>query len=117
MAVALVACGSSFTMSTRSSLGWHGLDPQLVGRHRGDRFRLLVDPRTDTELLLDLLLDLVREVRVVLQERACVLLALPQLIALVGVPGTCFSDKAVFDAHVDQPPLPGDAVPIDDVEL
>src|SRR5690606_8507900 len=43
--------------------------------------------RTDAELHEDLLLDLVRDVGVLQQERAGVLLALPELVTVVGVPG------------------------------
>src|SRR5215831_13049613 len=69
-------------------------------RHRiGDRVQVPALPRLATgrwvriqarahaELLLDLLLDLVGQVGVVAQEGAGVLLALSQLVALVGVPG------------------------------
>src|SRR5262249_176955 len=61
-----------------------------------------VQPRPDAELLLDLLLDLVGQVRVVPQEVPRVLLALPELIAVVGVPGAGLPDEAVLDTHVDQ---------------
>src|SRR5262249_54675224 len=50
--------------------------------------RLRVQARAHAELFLDLLLDLVGEVGVVAQEVPRVLLALPELVALVGVPGT-----------------------------
>src|SRR4051794_1736414 len=76
-----------------------------------------VDPRPDAELLLDLLLQLVGQVGVVTQEGPRVLLALAELIAVVGVPGAGLADEAVLDAHVDQAALPGDALPVEDVEL
>src|SRR3954447_4515084 len=54
---------------------------------RGGRLRSRgVEGGADTEFLLDLLLDLVGEVGVVAQEGADVLLALTELVALVGVP-------------------------------
>src|SRR5664280_2450320 len=71
----------------------------------------------DPELFLDPLLDLVSEVRVVAHERAGVLLALAQLVALVGVPGAGLAHDALLHAHVDQGAFPADALPVDDVEL
>ena len=76
-----------------------------------------VDARPHPELLLDLLLELVGEVGVVLEEGAGVLLALPELVAVVGVPGTGLADEAVVDAHVDEAALAGDALAVEDVEL
>src|SRR5664279_4594456 len=46
--------------------------------------RSLVHPSSDTELLLDPLLDLIGEVRVVAQEVAHILLALAELVGFVG---------------------------------
>src|SRR5450756_2895524 len=86
-----------------------------VDRTRGLRRR--VHACTDAELLLDLLLDLVREVRVVLQEGTGVLLALTELVALVRVPGARLADEAVLDPEVDQATLAGDADAVEDVEL
>ena len=71
----------------------------------------------DAELLLDLLLELVGEVGVVLEEGAGVLLALAELVAVVGVPGAGLADEALLDAHVDQAALAGDALAVEDVEL
>src|SRR5436189_134569 len=76
-----------------------------------------VDAGADAELLLDLLLDLVGKVGVVAEERASVLLALPELVALVGVPGAGLADDAVVDSHVDERALAADALAIEDVEL
>src|SRR4030095_3865612 len=76
-----------------------------------------VERRADAELLLDLLLELVGEVRVVLQEVAGVLLALAELIAVVRVPGTGLLDEALLYADVDEPPLAAEALPPEDVEL
>ena len=71
----------------------------------------------DAELCYDLLLDLVGEVGVVLEEGAGVLLALAELVALVGVPGAGLADEALLDAHVDEAALAGDALAVEDVEL
>src|SRR5215210_6334524 len=74
----------------------------LLGRRR-------VDARSDAELLLDLLLDLIGEVGVVAQERPGVLLALAELVAVVGVPSAGLADEALLDTDVDQPTLAADA--------
>src|SRR4051794_29017160 len=84
---------------------------------RGGRGLVRVELRPDTELLLDPLLDLAGHVGVVLEELASVLLALAQLIALVGVPGTRLAHDPLLDTHVDQRTLLGDAVPVEHVEL
>src|SRR5215469_10994994 len=62
-----------------------------------------VQPGTDAQLLLDLLLDLVGQIRVVAQEVPGVLLALTELVALVGVPGAGLAHDALLDAEVDEP--------------
>src|SRR4051812_28682982 len=72
---------------------------------------------TDTELLLDLLLDLVGHVDVLDQEVAGVLLALAQLLTLVGEPGAGLADEALLDTHVDERAFPADALAVEDVEL
>src|SRR5512144_545895 len=100
------------TSSASPSAAPGRLEVDMVGR--GD---LGVDPGADAELLLDLLLDLVREVRVVAQERPRVLLALTQLVALVGVPGAGLADEPLLDAHVDQAALTADSLAVEDVEL
>src|SRR5690606_28612657 len=92
------------------------------GRPRVDRrgsrgVRRRVHLRADAQLLLDTLLDLVGEVGVVAQERAGVLLALTELVALVGEPRPGLAHEAVLHAHVDEPALAGDADPVQDVEL
>src|SRR5690348_487120 len=82
---ARAASRAALAASCRSVMRIRGseLDRDLGdGSHRG-----LVDLRADAQLLLDLLLDLVGQVRVVLEELPGVLLALPQLVAVVGVPG------------------------------
>jgi hypothetical protein len=57
-----------------------------------------------TELLLDLLLDLVGQVGVVAQEVAGVLLALAELVALVGVPSAGLADEAASTPMSIRPP-------------
>src|SRR5581483_5847482 len=84
---------------------------------RLDRRTGLVDARPDAQLLLDPLLDLVGEVGVVAQEVADVLLALAELIGVVGVPGAGLADQPLLDADVDERTLPADALAVDDVEL
>src|SRR4051812_28451032 len=79
--------------------------------------RGLVQRRPDAELLLDLLLDLVGEVGVVPQEVARVLLALAELVALVGVPGTGLAHEALLHTHVDEATLATEALTPDQVEL
>src|SRR5690606_2970421 len=83
----------------------------------GQRLGLGVDLGADPELLLDPLLDLVGEAGVVAQELAGVLLALPELVALVGVPGAGLADDPLLDADVDERALAADAHAVEDVEL
>src|SRR5690349_4075351 len=66
---------------------------------------------------LDLGLELVGEVGVVLEELTSILLALPQLIALIGVPSSGFADEARVDSDVDEAALTADALAVHDVEL
>src|SRR4051794_1206190 len=76
-----------------------------------------INAGTDAELLLDLLLDLVGEVGVVAQERPRILLALAELVGLVGVPSTGLAHDALLDTEVDQAALAADALAPHDVEL
>src|SRR5690606_3185541 len=71
----------------------------------------------DAELLEQNLLDLGSHVRVLLQEGAGVLLALPELVPVVGVPGARLADDPVLDPHVEERPLARDALPVQDVHL
>src|SRR5918998_1472718 len=87
---------------------------EVDGLGRDDRG---IERRADAQLLLDLLLDLVGKVGVVLQEVAGVLLALPELVALVRVPSTGLLDHALLDTHVDEPALAAEALTPQDVEL
>src|SRR5690606_39138261 len=88
-----------------------------VGRGRGGGLGLAVDLRADAELLLDLLLDAVGQVGVGLEEVAGVLLALAELVAVVGVPGAGLADEAVLHAEVDQAALAADALAVEQVEV
>src|SRR5579875_3136463 len=81
------------------------------------RASIRVRPRPDTELLLDLLLDLAGEAGIVAQEVAGVLLALAELVALVGVPGPGLAHDPMLDAEVDEAALPADPDAVEDVEL
>src|SRR5215472_1582040 len=112
---------SRYLLPEGSSPATGGADQARVRRgardfarhHLGDHAqvfasRVRIQARTHAELLLDLLLDLVGQVGVVAQEGAGVLLALPQLVALVGVPGTGFAHDSLLDPQVDQAALPAD---------
>src|SRR5699024_4299046 len=61
-----------------------------------------------TQLVLDLQLDLLGQAGVVAEEVADVLLALAQLITVIGEPRTGLADDAVVDAHIDEAALAGD---------
>src|SRR5690348_13387564 len=76
-----------------------------------------IQARAHTQLLLDLLLDLVGQVGVVAQEGAGVLLALSQLVALVGVPGTGLAHDPLLDPEVDQAAFPADPDSEKDIEF
>src|SRR5215203_4237117 len=71
----------------------------------------------DAELGLDLLLDLAGELGVVAEEVAGVLATLAELVAVVGEPGPRLLDEADVHADVEQAPLLGDPLAVDDVEL
>src|ERR1700722_7317123 len=73
--------------------------------------------RTDAKLFLDLLLDLVGHIGVFQQEVAGVLLALPQLFALIGEPRPGLTNEAMVHTHVDQRAFFADALAVEDVEL
>src|SRR5215469_13411577 len=76
-----------------------------------------IEARPDAELLLDLLLDLVGEVGVAAQEVPGVLLALAELVALVGVPGPGLADDRLLHAQVDQAALPANSSSVQNIEL
>src|SRR5450631_2970959 len=71
----------------------------------------------DADGLADLLLDLLRHRRILAEELARVVLALADLLALVGVPGAGLLDDAVVDAHLDDLTLARDALVVEDVEV
>src|SRR4051812_19338710 len=65
----------------------------------------------------DLLLDVGRDVLVVEQELACVLLALADTVAFVAEPGARLLDEAMRHAEVDDLAFTRDAMPVEDLEL
>src|SRR5512133_3812925 len=71
----------------------------------------------DAQLGLDLLLDLAGQLGVVAEEVAGVLASLAALVAVVGEPGPRLLDEADVHADVEQAPLLGDPLAVDDVEL
>ena len=71
----------------------------------------------DADRLAHLVLDLDREVGVLAQELARVVLALADLLAVVGVPGAALLEHLGLDAHVDDLALAADALAVEDVEL
>src|SRR5260370_712908 len=79
--------------------------------------RIRIEARAHAELLLDLLLDLVGEVRVAAQEVPGVLLALAELVALVGVPGARLADDRLLHTQIDQAALPADADTVQNIEF
>src|SRR5450756_1832758 len=88
-----VAAAKHPTFGGRPSSRYVSEAHRRFDRRHGGR----VEPCTHAELLLDLLLDLVSQIRVVLEERPSVLLALAQLVALVRVPGAGLADEAMVD--------------------
>src|SRR5512133_3098454 len=88
-----------------------GLGLALVGLGGGGGWE------ADAQLGLDLLLDLAGELGVVAEEVAGVLAALAELVAVVGEPGPRLLDEADVHADVEQAPLLGDPLAVDDVEL
>src|SRR5262249_8429416 len=72
--------------------------------------RLRVQARAHAELLLDLLFDLVGEVGVVAQEVPRVLLALPELVALVGVPSAGLAHDRLLHPEVDKATFPANSL-------
>src|SRR5690606_29073854 len=108
--------GAGRDSTRRPALGRRSeiIDPDGLG---AEVVSVLVDGVSDPELLEDLLLQLVGQVGIVVQEAARVLLALTQLVALVGVPSTGLADQPGLDAHVDEPTLAADALAVHDVEL
>src|SRR5262249_41927181 len=71
----------------------------------------------DAQRLADLVLDLERKLGVLAQELARVVLALADLLAVVGVPSPALLEHLGLDAHVDDLALAADALAVQDVEL
>src|SRR5579883_434668 len=69
------------------------------------------------QLQTQLSLDVLRDLGVLLQESSRVLLALPDALALVAVPGARLLDEAVQHAELDELALLGDAGAVHDLEL
>src|SRR5579875_5350 len=109
--------GAARTRSLRRGTGRHrGEYGAGAGRGRG-LGGVRVKARADAELLLDLLLDLVGQVGVVPEEVPRVLLALTELVALIGVPGAGLPHDPLFHAEVDKPAFPAYPDAVEDVEL
>src|SRR5262249_1719528 len=79
--------------------------------------RLRVQARAHTQLFLDLLLDFVGEIGVVAQEVPRVLLALPKLVALVGVPGTGLAHDGLLHPEVDKATFPTNSLSEKNIEF
>src|SRR5215472_10012889 len=118
--IALVAAARNDLQSGHARAIWGtrapGAAPAAARTGPGDR-SIRVEARPDAELFLDLLLDLVGEVRVGAQEVPGVLLALAELVALVGVPGAGLADERLLHAQVDQAALPADSNYVQNIEF
>src|SRR5260370_15860252 len=79
--------------------------------------RIRIEARAHAELLLDLLLDLVGEVRVAAQEVPGVLLALAELVTLVGLPGARLADDRLVHTQIGQAALPADGDTVQNIEF
>src|SRR5215467_11021180 len=99
-----------------TALARHHTERRPTNRRRLRR-HIVVQPRSDSQLLLDLLLDLVRQVWVLAQVVPRVLLALTELVALVGVPGARLADDGLLDAQVDEASFPAYTYSIQNVEF
>src|SRR5688572_5338440 len=69
------------------------------------------------QLLADLALDVPRNLGMLIEEGARVLLALADALAVVAVPGARFLDEPLRHADVDDLTVAGDAGPVKDLEL
>src|SRR4029077_21021270 len=79
--------------------------------------QLGLDVPADADLLANPLGDLDHDLGAVDQELLGVLPPLPELLALVGVPGTGLLHEAEVHADVERGALPADALAVHDVEL
>src|SRR4051794_39034729 len=84
----------ALTVVCRRPMSGSGIDLGH-GKIRDGEIDGLVELRADPELLLDPLLELVGEIGVVAHEGAGVLLALTQLVAVVGVPSSGLLHEAL----------------------
>src|SRR5690606_16119937 len=90
------------------------LDLLVLGRRLGGR---LLGRRLDARLLADLVFDLARKRGALLEELAAVVLALPQAVAVVDVPGARLLEPAVLHAELEDLALARDALAVHDIEL
>src|SRR6266568_5573898 len=109
--------GRRGTIAGRAAVGAAAAGSSAAGSAAVAGVGVGVEARADAELLLDPLLDLVGQVRVVPQEVAGVLLTLAELVALVGVPGARLAHDPLLHAQVDQAAFPADADAVKDVEF
>ncbi len=89
----------------------------MPGRGGPGRIPFRIELGADAELLLDLLLDPVGQVRVVAQEVPGVLLALAELVAVVGVPGAGLAHDALLHAEIDKAALTANSVTVQNIEF
>src|SRR6266568_2527628 len=109
--------GRRGTIAGRAAVGAAAAGSSAAGSAAVAGVGLGVEARAHAELLLDPLLDLVGEVRVVPQEVAGVLLTLAELVSLVGVPGSRLAHDRLLHAEVDQAAFPADPDAVEDVEF
>src|ERR1700730_2471025 len=81
------------------------------------RRRRLRAARGDADALANPVLDLQRQGRALAQVVACVVLALPDPVAVVAVPGAGFIDDPVLAAQVDHLAFARNALAVQDVEV
>src|SRR5437016_2204954 len=103
---------SARALSSAAFAGGEVLNLFLFRRLRGRRSGL-----GDARLFADLRFDLAREPGVFLQEVARVVLALPQPVAAVDVPGARLLEHAEIDADLEYFAFARNAVAVHDVEL
>src|SRR4029079_19350887 len=89
-------------------------NPSLIGFGGFGRMRHAAG---DADGLADLHLDLPRSLGILLQAFARVVLALADLLAVIGVPRARLLDDAMEDAELDDLAFAGDALVVEDVEI